>query len=173
MANRAKKKTAAKTEKAVKPAATTAPDATTTTESTAAPKQRGRKSPYDAETKAAILKAAADARGAGKSWAEALDAAKAAGYKGSLQYLVKMARGSGAVKVKGRRKRQNASVAPAVKKAKGKPGRPAKVARANNAGAGLGDIEKIVAAMVEARVGAAVNQAIAALENVIGELGAL
>src|SRR5476651_784434 len=136
MAKRGRKNKAAKAKKAIEPASAAVIEPTT-----AAPKQRGRKSPYDAETKAAILKAAADARGAGKSWADALDAAKAVGYKGSLQYLMKTARDSGAVKVKARRKRRKTSAAPAVKVAKRGPGRPAKVAAAANA-AGFGDIEK-------------------------------
>ena len=173
MAKRAKKIAVAKTAKAVEPSASTAPESTTTTESTAALKQRGRKSTYDAETKAAILKAAADERGAGKPWADALDAAKAVGYKGSLQYLMKMARDSGAVKVMARRKRRKTPALAAVKAAKRGPARPAKAAAVTPAGVGLGDIEKIVASMVEARVGAAIGQAIAALENVIGELGKL
>ena len=45
------------------------------------PRQRGRKSQYDAETKAAILKACADARKAGMTWGDALDASRAAGFR--------------------------------------------------------------------------------------------
>ncbi len=166
MAKRAKKKAATKAEKAIELEAITSPE--TTIETTAAPKKRGRQSPYDAEAKAAILKAAADARAAGKSWAEALDAARAAGYKGSLQYLMKTARESGVVKMKTRRKRRNTSAAVSVKSAKRKPGRPAKVATV--VGTGLVDIEKIVAAMVGSRVAAAIGQAVAALETVTKEL---
>ena len=165
MAKRGRKKKTAKAIEAAEPASAVATEPTT-----AAPKQRGRKSPYDAETKAAILKAAADARGAGKSWADALKAAQAAGYKGSLQYLMKTARDSGAVKVKTRRKRRKTSAVAAVKVAKRGPGRPAKVATVAHAGAGLGDIEKIVAAMVEVRVAAAIGQAVAALETVAEDL---
>lgn len=51
MAKRGRKKAAAKSEKAIELA--------NAAETNAAAKQRGRKSPYDAETKAAILRGAA------------------------------------------------------------------------------------------------------------------
>ena len=45
---------------------------------------------YDPKVKAAFMDAAREARAAGKSWAEAFDAAKNAGYTGSLGGLGQM-----------------------------------------------------------------------------------
>ena len=131
------------------------------------PKQRGRKSQYDPETKAAIIKATADARSAGKTWADALDAAKSAGFKGSLPYLMKTAQTSGAVKVRRMRRRK----AGALTSAKGKPGRPAKKVGLN--GSGLGAIDTIVEQMVESRVSAAMKRAVVTLEKAAAELRSL
>ena len=132
----------------------------------AEPKQRGRKSQYDAETKATILKATADARKAGMTWEDALVAAKACGFKGTLPYLMKMGRDSGAVKI-----RRNKRGRPAGKSAaKRGPGRPAKVKVRVSGAASLGDIDKIVANMVESRVSAAIYRAVAALERTAAEL---
>ena len=133
----------------------------------AEPKHRGRKSQYDAETKAAIIKATADARSAGKTWADALVAAKGAGYKGSLPYLMKTAQSSGAVKVRRRRRRK--VVQPVV--AKRGPGRPAKKMGSN--GMGLGAIDRIVEQMVESRVSVAMKRAVVALEKAAAELRSL
>ena len=130
-------------------------------------KSRGRKSQYDAETKAAIIKATADARSAGKTWAEALEAAKGAGYKGSLPYLMKTAQTSGTVKVRRRRRRK----AGPLTVAKPGPGRPAKAPGLN--GTGLGAIDRIVEQMVESRVSVAMKRAITTLEKAATELRSL
>ncbi|HEY3321812.1 MAG TPA: DUF4177 domain-containing protein [Planctomycetota bacterium] len=45
---------------------------------------------YSAETKTGILEATRQAREAGKPWAEALDAAKAAGYSGNIKSLYQL-----------------------------------------------------------------------------------
>lgn len=132
----------------------------------AEPKQRGRKSQYDEETKAKILKATADARKAGMTWDDALVAAKASGFKGTLPYLMKMARDSGAVKIRAKKRGRPAGKSAA----KRGPGRPAKVKVSLGASASLGDIEKIVAGMVESRVSAAIHRAVATLERTAAEL---
>jgi hypothetical protein len=131
------------------------------------PKHRGRKSQYDAATKAAILKATAGARGVGRTWTEALQAAKDVGYKGSLPYLMQMAQSSGAVKVRTRRRRK------AGRPAGGRrgPGRPASAASSN--GIGLGAIDKIVENMVATRLSVAVKRAVIALERATAELRSL
>jgi hypothetical protein len=117
-----------------------------------------RPSPYDDKTKQAIIHAALNARAEGKKWGEAYEAAKGEGFKGGLQYLVKMIRGSGA---KGARRGRRPGRKPGPR-----AGRPA----ASVGGAGLGSIETIVNRMVEARVGAAVSKAVAALERAAQEL---
>ncbi|MCY3017671.1 MAG: hypothetical protein NTW87_01390 [Planctomycetota bacterium] len=61
---------------------------------------------YKPNVKAAILKAAGDARKAGKKWSEALQAAKAAGYRGGLVSLILF--------VKGKRKRARRAAAKAT-----------------------------------------------------------
>ena len=140
---------------------------TDTSDAVAEPKQRGRKSQYDAETKAAIIKATAEARSAGKTWADALDAAKSAGYNGSLPYLMKTAQSSGAVKVRRRRRRKAGPLAIA----KRGPRRPAK--KVALSGAGLGGIDKIVEQMVESRVSAAMKRAVMTLEKAAAKLRSL
>jgi len=128
-----------------------------------------RPSPYTGAQKAKILEAVKTGRKTGKKWTEILEATKAEGYKGGLQYLMKMARKGGAVR--GRRK---AKAAPAKGKKIGRPkgsknavkrgpGRPK--ASVSAKGAGLGAIDNIVSKMVEARVAAAISKAIASLEH--------
>jgi len=138
-----------------------------------------RPSPYTDKQKAAIIEAVKSSRKSGKKWSEILAAATGAGYKGGLQYLMKLARGSGAVR---RRRKGNAvaTAAPAVAakrpgRPKGSknavkrgPGRPRAVAVAGN-GAGLAGFE----AIVEQRVRATVARAVKALEAATGELRAL
>ena len=137
-----------------------------------------RPSPYTDAQKAAILDAVKTGRKAGKKWPEIHAAATEAGYKGGLQYLMKMASNAGAV----RRKRKGAKTAKTVAafKVKGKRGRPKGSKNATQrgpgrpkaaaAGVGLSDIDKIVAQMVEQRVGTAVAKAIEALEKAVGAL---
>ena len=139
-----------------------------------------RPSPYTAKQKAAILEAVKSGRKAGKKWPEILAAATEAGYKGGLQYLMKMARKEGAVR--GRR-RWHATPAATAKPKPGRPkgsknavrrgpGRP-KAAAVDGNGAGLAGIEAIVERMVEQRVRATVARAVKALEAAAGELKGL
>ena len=128
-----------------------------------------RPSPYDDQTKAAIIQAAVDARKEGKQWGEALSAAKNAGYKGGQQYLVKMIRGSGASgAIKARGKRRGKPGRPSGAKRRG---RPAKATKA--AGSGLGAIQGIVDKMVAARIATVLQEAVATLESAAKELNAL
>jgi hypothetical protein len=120
-------------------------------------KEMARPSPYDAKTRQAIIDAAVGARSGGKKWSDAYEAAKGEGYKGGLQYLMKMIRGSGA-SGGGKRGRRRGR----------KPG-PRPGARATT-GSGLGSIEAIVNRMVEARLQSSVRKAVAALERAAAEL---
>jgi hypothetical protein len=106
---------------------------------------------YDDATKAAILKAAVEARAAGKTWPQALEDAKAAGYKGGVVSLMLYVRAAS----KGKRKPGR----PAKKR-----GRPAKAAAAP--AAQVGSIEALIDRIVEERVGAALEQAIAVLQKI-------
>ena len=138
-----------------------------------------RPSPYTDKQKSAILEAVKAGRKSGKKWPEIHAAATEAGFKGGLQYLMKMARKSGAVR--GRRRRgKPAAAATTAKRKPGRPmgsknavkrgpGRPRAVAVAGN-GAGLAGIEAIVERMVEQRVGAKIGAAVRALEIAAGEL---
>jgi hypothetical protein len=154
---------------------------------------------YSPEMKSAILRAAIAARGAGKKWSEAHEAAKEAGYGGSLQGIVKMIRGGNRKAKRGRKPSASAEpvVAPAAPKrkpgrpkaskiAKRKPGRPKgsknavrrgpgrpKAVAVVANGAGLAGIEAIVKRMVEQRVMATVGRAIASLEAAAKELKSL
>jgi hypothetical protein len=130
-----------------------------------------RPSPYTAKQKTAILEAVKTGRKSEKKWPEILAAVTEAGYKGGLQYLMKLARKEGAV----RRRRRAAPAAKAAKRKLGRPkgsrnavrrgpGRPRAAAVSGN-GAGLADIEAMVERMVEQRVRATVARAVKALEE--------
>ncbi len=144
-----------------------------------------RTSPYTDEQKSAIIEAVKTARKTG-SWPDALKAAKDAGYKGQLQYLMKFAGGkkqqksSKAVKPAAPGK---AEAPVAAKKKAGRPkgsknavkkgpGRPKGAATAMNV-AGLDGIEAIVSRMVEQQVGAKIGAAVKALEQTVEELKTL
>ncbi|HEY3323399.1 MAG TPA: hypothetical protein VGP72_23285 [Planctomycetota bacterium] len=107
-------------------------------------KGRGRRL-YDEATKAAIIKAAKDARAAGAKWPEALKAARGAGYNGGMVSLMLFVRGSrkGPGRPRGRR------------------GRPASAP----ASAQLGAIPQMIDRIVKEQVHAALDRAIAALEG--------
>ncbi len=62
-----------------------------------------RPSPYSNEQRSAIIQAAIAAKKDGK-WADGLEAAKGAGFKGGLPYLMKMIRGPGKPKAAGRQR---------------------------------------------------------------------
>jgi hypothetical protein len=98
---------------------------------------------YSAQTKAAIIKATLDARSADKTWAEAHAIAKKEGYKGNVLCLIKLVN---------------------RKKSAKKRGRPAKVKVVGKASAtGLDTVEAIVRRVVQQRVDAALDKAIAVL----------
>ena len=129
------------------------------------PKQRGRKSQYSEEEKKAFLDAVKNGKKVDLSWAEILDAAKTQGFKGSLQYLQKMAAAGGVIKSGSRRGRPKGS------KNAAKRGRPAgSTVRAARNGANLADIEGIVSRMVEERVAVAMKRAVTTLERAAKEL---
>jgi hypothetical protein len=100
---------------------------------------------YKPAIKAKIIQAAQTARTEGKTWREAHDAAKEAGYKGSLQGIAAMLKieekKTGKTKVKGRGR---------------KPGRKAKA----------DPITAFVEKMVEKRLKERVRKAIAALKGI-------
>ena len=110
-----------------------------------------RVSPYSDDQKAAIIKAAKQAQRKG-SWQDGLKAAKEAGYKGGLPYLMKLAGGG---KRRGRPKASSKS-------------KIARVAAPSVNGNSMADIEKIVAAEVSRRLNAAKGAAIAALTSALG-----
>src|SRR5476649_1352340 len=136
-----------------------------------------RPSPYTEEQKTAILEAVKTSRKTGK-WPDALKAAEEAGYKGGLQYLMKLAKGK---KKSSKAKKATTAAAKAGKKrgrpkgstnaGKKGPGRPKGTGAAK--GAGLTDIDRIVAQMVEQRVGVVVAKAVAALDAAAQELKTL
>jgi hypothetical protein len=97
---------------------------------------------YDDATRAAIVKAAREARQAGKKWRQALEAAKAVGYRGGVISLIGLVRRGG--------------------KAAKKPGRPGK-----QAASGLGTVQELIERLVKERVRAALARAIAELEKAV------
>jgi len=109
-----------------------------------------RVSPYSDEQKSAIIKSAKKAQRKG-NWQDGLKAAKDAGYKGGLGYLMKLVGGG---KRRGRPKGSNkakvaSAVAPSVN------------------GSSMAQIEKIVADEVSRRLNAAKGAAIAALTSAL------
>jgi hypothetical protein len=164
MAKRGRKKKAATKETETSAAETVTAPAVTET------RQRGRKSQYSDEQRAAFVTAIKNGRAAKAPWNEILDAVKTQGYKGSLQYLQKMGSTSGAVKAGGKRGRPKGSKNVARPTAKhgrpagsGKRGRPKELTARN--GARLGDIESIVEKMVSEKISAAMARAVATLEE--------
>jgi len=96
---------------------------------------------YDEATRAAIVNAALEARKAKKRWPEALQAAKAAGYRGGVIALMGFVTRAG--------------------KTARKPGRPA-----GQKASGLEPIQEIIERLVKERVTAALGKAIEELEKV-------
>ena len=120
---------------------------------------------YSPKMKSAIMSAAIAVRGAGKKWTEAFQAAKGAGYRGSLQGIVKMIRAGNRKKIV----RKPVATKPAAKRGPGRPkgsgkrwGRPALHAVSAN---GIGQIQAAVERIVAERVRGAIDRAIAALES--------
>jgi hypothetical protein len=102
---------------------------------------------YEPEAKAAIIEAAVTARRAGKSWAEAFQAAQAAGYGGSQPGLEQFVR--------------------YVSKKQRRRGRPpgSRNRPKGTAGADIQSIEAMIGKIVQERVGAAIDGAIGELER--------
>ena len=140
-----------------------------------------RPSPYTPEQKTAILEAVKAARKTG-TWPDALKAAEGAGYKGGMQYLMKFAdsskrgatktpKAAGPKKGPGRPKGSTNAAKRGLVRPKGKLGRPKGTTAGK--GAGLSDIDRIVAQMVEQRLGVALAKAVSALEDAAQELKSL
>ena len=114
---------------------------------------------YTTKIRDAFVKAAQKARAQGKSWVEAFEVAKAAGYAGSLQGISKIVRDVEEGK-------------PAKK-----PGRPKKTATApvqaaaSSAGVGMDSLQKAINGLVEQRVRAALDRAIAELKKISEPIG--
>ena len=106
---------------------------------------------YDAATKAVIVKAALAARKAGKTWPQALEAARAAGFRAKVPRLIRFVQ----------------SASKAAKKAVRKAARKARAPRtaAPARGSGLKVLESTLGKIVEDRVRTALDKAIAALQR--------
>ncbi|MGD0093482.1 MAG: hypothetical protein ABSE73_26515 [Planctomycetota bacterium] len=104
---------------------------------------------YNPKTKAAIIEAALAARKDGKTWAGAFQAAKGAGYNGSLGGLDQMVRNAG-------------------RKAPGRLGQPPGKVQAPDAPGGIPGIEAFIEKIVKDRVRAALDKAIADLKRARG-----
>ncbi len=126
---------------------------------------------YDPETKAAIIDATVTARSAGKSWAEAFEVAKEAGYSGTgpaLEQMIRVASKKSEVKAE-------VEAEPAAQAAPRKRGRPkgsknaAKAKRqvTSEDASGLSQVQNILAKEVRAQVNAALGEAIAQLQKLI------
>ena len=100
---------------------------------------------YDEATRTAIVNAVFETRKAGKKWPEALQAAKAAGYRGGLIALTGFVTRAGKV----------------VKK-RGRPAKKVQVA------GGLEPVQEIIERLVKERVRAALDRAIEELEKARG-----
>jgi hypothetical protein len=114
---------------------------------------------YDEATKAAIKKAALDARKAGKTWKDAHAAAQEAGYQGSQQGIIKLLR------TEGKAKRGRKPGRPAGSKNKRKPGRP----KGSGAGASShpSEISQLIDKLVKGRIQEALDKAIAVLKSAV------
>ena len=107
---------------------------------------------YDPKAKAAITEAANKARSQGKTWLKAHSAAKVAGYKGSVQGLVKMILAT---------KKKSASKAATPKVTK--PVTPSKVIPAE----GYDPVRTMIDQIVKQKVKAVVENAIAELRKAL------
>jgi len=107
---------------------------------------------YDTATKAAIIQAAVAARKAGKTWPQALEAAKAAGFRAKVPRLIRFV--------------QSASQAARkpVRKAAAKT-RPAKAAAPAAPASDLKVLEATLSGIVTQRVRAVLDDAIAVLQR--------
>jgi len=115
---------------------------------------------YDPQTKDAIVKAVTGARSADKTWKDAHEAAAAAGYKGSVQGIIKLMRtveGGGPK----RRRRGRKPGRPAGKRRGRKPGPKPGASRG-------GDINSLIDNLVQARINEALDKAIEVLQGARG-----
>jgi hypothetical protein len=111
---------------------------------------------YDPKEKAAFIKAALDARAAGKTWRKAHADAKAVGYKGKLKGLDRMIRVL-------KKKAGKTKVAPALTaKVEKKPGQPASIAAS-----GYDPVHKMIDQIVRQKLRAVVEKAIAELRKAV------
>ena len=108
---------------------------------------------YSTKVKATILQAATGARGQGKTWADAYAAAKDAGYKGSVQGIVKLLRAS--------KKKIGKPATTAM--AATKPSKPTKAVAAN----GYDPVHKMIDQIVRQKLRAVVEKAIAELRKAV------
>jgi len=107
---------------------------------------------YDRKTKAAVVEAALAARKAGRSWAEAFQAGREAGYNGSQPGLEQMVR-----KVGGRKP--------------GRRGRPpgSKNKSSVTAGGDVSSIGALIEELVQSRIRSVLDKVIADLKMVRGQ----
>ena len=134
---------------------------------------------FDPADKAAIIEAASNAREAGKSWPEALEAAKKAGYAGSLLGIARMIQSAQekAVETAISAKRGPGRPPKSATPAKRGPGRPPKTAIPAKRGpgrppktqtSGLSGIEAMIENVVKERVSEAIERAIEVLQQMKG-----
>ena len=167
-------KPAAKSSPTAKPAAAKPKPSPAPKAAEKAPAAPGKR--YSPAAKAAIMRAAILARGTG-TWAEAHKAAKNAGYRGSVQGIVKMLRASNrkkhprkvAVKQAAVKRSPGRPKGSVIKRGSGRPkgtgkrlGRPLKTVSVN----GMGSIQAVVDRIVRERVSAALDRAIAVLQGI-------
>ena len=131
-------------------------------------KLRGRKSQYSDDERRAFLTTVRNGRDNDVPWNEIYEAVKTNGFKGSLPYLMKiaaMAGGTGSKKGKVKKipvKRGRPKGGRNVKRNEYKTGGNGKL---RNSATGLQGIKAIVEAMVEERLSAAMQRAVASLET--------
>jgi hypothetical protein len=114
---------------------------------------------YSPKTKAAIVEAAKQARASGRKWVQVFEAAKATGYTGSVQGIVKMLRGAGGKKRRGRKPGRQPAAAPVAKRGPGRPPK-AQVGRPK----GVGSIQAMIGKLVKQQVNGVLEKAIAVLK---------
>lgn len=134
-----------------------------------------RKSQYTEAQKSAIIQAAVSGKAKGK-WSDALEAAKAEGFKGGLAYLMKMVRGEGKPK-KAKAAKRGRPKGSKNKAARRGPGRPPKSASngAVRRGPGrppkntrpLSEIDRIVQREVASRLKRAQAAAVAVFDRAL------
>lgn len=122
---------------------------------------------YTPEVRDAFMKAALEARESGKKFPEVYEAAKEAGYKGSLQGIAILVRKSGAVKKRkpGRPRKEKAPAAVSAPVASKKRGRGRPRSTGLPAVNPAASIETLVADMVRSQVQSRLQRAIEVLQQ--------